>query len=98
MLGLAIAPNLAIAHAALIKMIARARWLDGSSRDVGALEVEADRTVLVGGNGDKIAARAQYRTAAAQVIGAQVDIGDIGLHINDQTGPLAPGLAGHGQF
>ena len=35
------------------------------------VEVEADRTVLVGGNGDKVAARAQYRTAAAQVIGAQ---------------------------
>ena len=86
--------DLAILHAPLVQVVARARRLDRGRGCMVAFEVEAHRAALVGGDRDEVAAGAQGRAAAAQVVGAQGDVIDVGLHVHDQAGTGAVVLAG----
>ncbi|MNP24588.1 hypothetical protein D3C76_1173590 [compost metagenome] len=62
------------------------------------LEIETDRATFVGGDRHEIAPWLEYRAAAAQIIGAQGDVLDVRLHVDDHPGTVAVVLAGHDHF
>ncbi|MNV14024.1 hypothetical protein D3C71_1046950 [compost metagenome] len=76
-------------------MIASAWRLDACGRRVVTFEVEAHRTVFVGGDRDEIAARSQARAAAAQVVGTQGNVIEVGLDVDNHPGTGTLMLAGH---
>ena len=88
----------AIVHATLVQVVAAASGLNGGSRDVSPFKVETHRAVFIRCERDKVAPWAQYCAAAAQVIGAQGNTVNIGLHIYNHTRAATTVFTGHHRF
>ena len=72
--------------------------MNGGSRDVSPFKVETYRAVFIRCERDKVAPRSQYCAAATQVIGAQGDAVDIGLHIDNHARAATTVFTGHHRF